>query len=76
MGLTEREAEARAWAERTCAAQGLAVKVRDARTIETTVALLGQTRQTGSTRSGSKRVLPRTAGPTIARSRIASTIER
>jgi hypothetical protein len=76
MGLTKGDLEARAWAERTSAAQGLAVKVRDPRTIEATVALLGQTRQMGSTRSASKRVLPRTAGPTIARSRIASTIER
>jgi hypothetical protein len=68
--------EARAWAEKTCAAQGLAVKVTDPGTIRTTVTLLGQTRQTGSTRVGSKAVRPRTARRTTARSKTAATIAR
>ena len=67
---------AQAWAERTCAAQGVPVKVVDRAAIEKVVVLLGQSRQTGSTRSGSKRVRPRIAGPTIARSRTAETIAR
>ncbi len=66
----------RAWVERTCAAQGVPVKVRDPGVIRDAVALLGQSRQTGSTRSGSKRVRPRTAARTIARSRTAATIAR
>ena len=50
---------ARAWAERTCAAQGLAVKVEDPGAIAKVAALIqgaGQARQTGSTRSSSKLV--------------------
>jgi hypothetical protein len=53
---------ARAWAERTCAEQGLSVKVTDGAAVEKTATLLGQTRQTGSMRSGSKAVRPRRAG--------------
>ncbi len=68
--------EVRAWVERTCAAQGVPVKVRDPRVIPDTVALIGQSRQTGSMRSGSKRVRPRTARRTIARSSTAATIAR
>jgi len=66
----------RAWVERTCAAQGVPVVVTDPVTIAKVAALLAQTRQTGSTRSGSKRARPRTAGETTARSRTASTIAR
>ena len=78
MGLSQKIApsDARAWVERTCAAQGLPVKVTDRTTIGAVVVLLGQSRQTGSMRSGSKTVRPRTAGRTRARSRTAATIER
>lgn len=78
MGMTDHVAReaAMGWVERTCAAQGLCPKVTDLEAIRTVVALIGQTRQTGSTRSGSKRVRPRTAGRTIARSRMAATIAR
>ena len=55
---------ARAWAERTCVAQGVPVKVRDPAAIRAAVALVGQTRQSGSIRSGSKRVRPRSPRPT------------
>jgi hypothetical protein len=55
---------ARAWVERTCAAQGVPVKLSDPAVIRATVALLGQTRQSGSMRSGSKRVRPRSPRPT------------
>jgi hypothetical protein len=54
--------QASAWAERTCDEQGVPVKVTDAGVIEKAATLLGQTRQTGSTRSGSKAVRPRRAG--------------
>ena len=67
---------ARAWVERTCAAQGVPVKVRDPAVIRTAVALVGQTRQSGSMRSGSKRVRPRSPRPTVARSSTAATIAR
>lgn len=67
---------ARRWAERTCEAQGVPAKVVDRAAIGTIVVLLGQSRQTGSTRSGSKRVRPRTAGRMTARSRTAATIAR
>jgi hypothetical protein len=53
---------ARRWLDRTCAAQGVPVEVEDPATLAKVVALLGQTRQTGSTRSGSKTLRPRTAG--------------
>jgi hypothetical protein len=66
-----------AWLERTCAAQGVPVKVADPRIIAAVASLVPQaSRQTGSTRSGSKVVRPRVAGPTTARSRTAETIER
>jgi hypothetical protein len=68
--------DARAWVERTCDAQGLPVKVTDRATISAVVVLLGQSRQTGLTRSGSKRVRPRVAGRTTARSKTADTIAR
>ena len=66
----------RAWVERTCEAQGVPVKIRDPRVIRDTVALIGQSRQSGSTRSGSKRVRPGTPGRMIARSRTPATIAR
>ena len=68
--------EIRAWTERTCAEQGVPLKIRDPGVIRDVVTLLGQSRQTGSTRSGSKRVRPRTAARTTARSSTASTIAR
>jgi len=67
---------ARAWVEATCACQGVATKVTDPAAIETVAALVGQTRQTGSRRSGSKRFRPGTARPTTTRSRIEATIAR
>ena len=67
---------ARAWVERTCAAQGVPVKVRDPAVIRAAVALVGQTRQSGSMRSGSKRMRPRSPRPMIARSSTAATIAR
>ena len=54
--------QARRWAERTCEAQSVPLKVTDRAAIAEVVALLGQSRQTGLMRSGSKRVRPRTAG--------------
>lgn len=69
-------AVAQAWAERTCEAQGVPVKATDARLVERLVPLLGQARQTGSTRSGSKVPRPRTAGRTTARSISAATTDR
>ena len=58
--------EVRAWVERTCAEQGLAVKVTDPSVVRDVALLLGQSRQTGSTRPGSKRVRPGVAGRTTA----------
>lgn len=52
------------WVQRTCAAQGVPVKVTDARVIEQVAVLVGQMRQTGSRRVGSKRARPRVPGPT------------
>lgn len=69
----------RAWVERTCAAQGVPVKVSEPLVTVAVVTLLGgkrQKRQTGSKRSGSKVVRPRTAGRTTARSSSAATIAR
>lgn len=69
--------EVRAWLERTCAEQGVAVKVSDPATVARIVTLLGQpSRQTGSIRAGSNAARPRTAGRTTARSMTAATIER
>ena len=77
VGMTGPEREvAHRWADRTCERQGVPVKVADPTAIEAVVVLLGQSRQTGSIRSGSKRVRPRTAGRTTARSRTAATIAR
>jgi hypothetical protein len=67
---------ARTWVEQTCAAQGVPVKVTNAGAVEGVAVLLGQTRQTGSNRAGSKRFRPRTAGATTTRSRTEATIAR
>lgn len=67
---------ARGWAERTCERQGVAVKLTDPASIDAVVVLLGQSRQTGSIRSGSKRPPVRPAGRTTARSKTAATIAR
>ena len=65
------------WVIRSCERQGVPVKITDPATIRKVVILLGQSRQTASTRSGSKkRVRPRTAGQTIARSKTDATIPR
>jgi hypothetical protein len=64
------------WVERTCAAQGVSVKVTDPAVIAAAAVLVGQTRQTGSRRSGSKRFRPGTAGRIVTRSRTEATIAR
>lgn len=66
----------RTWVERTCAAQGLPVKVTDPAVVAAVVTLLGQNRQTGSSRSGSNRLRPRTAARMMTRSSSEATIER
>jgi hypothetical protein len=76
VALTPLAELARAWVEATCARQGVPAKVTDRAAVEAVVALVGQTRQTGSRRSGSKRFRPRTAGATTTRSRIEATIAR
>lgn len=75
MPRDELAARARAWAERTCAAQGLPVKVEDPAALAKVVAVVrdaGQTRQTGSTRSSSKLVRPGLARRIKTRSRSAA----
>ena len=57
-------ARAIAWVERTCADQGVPVKVSDPVTVEKVAELLNQGRQTGRKRDSSKRLYPRRAGPT------------
>lgn len=76
MSSSEAREIARKWADRTCEAQGIPVKVGDRAAIANLAVLLGQSRQTGSIRSGSKRLRPRTAGRTVARSSTAPTIAR
>ncbi len=77
MGLKPPDpAVVRAWIERTRLAQGLPRTLEDPVVIAKLVALLPQARQTGSMRSGSKRVRPRTADRTTARSSKADAIER
>lgn len=82
MGTLSEEAlatRARAWAVRTCAAQGVAVKVGDPVTLATVAMLVSsgvQTRQSGSTRDSSKVVRPGTARSMTARSRMAATTAR
>ena len=66
-----------AWLERTCAVQGVPVKVSDPRIVAKVAALLGQASgQTGSIRAASKVARPRTAGRMTARSRTEETIAR
>ena len=65
-----------AWVARTRAAQALPVSIEDPVVIGRIVDLVGQARQTGASRSGSKVPRPRTAGATTARSSTADTIER
>lgn len=66
-----------AWVERTCAEQGLAVKVTDEPTLARVATLFrDQTRQTTSSRSGSKRLRPATAGRIVTRSTSEATIAR
>jgi hypothetical protein len=77
MGLKPPDpAVVRAWVERTRLAQGLPPNLEDPVVIARVAALLGQALQTGAMRSGSKAVLPRTAGRITARSSTADTIER
>jgi hypothetical protein len=77
MGLKRLDpAVVRAWVERTRAAQGLPSTLDDPVVIAKLVALLPQARQTGSMRSRSKVVRPRTAGRITARSKSAETIDR
>gem|GEM_PF-3225265 len=64
------------WVERTCAEQGVPVKVTDLAIIAATAVLVRQTRQTGRRRSGSKRLRPRTAGRIVTRSSTEATIAR
>ena len=68
--------DVRAFVERTCAEQGVPVLVTDPAALRDVAVMLGQTRQTGATRSGSKRVRPGVAGRTTACARTAATIER
>jgi hypothetical protein len=49
-------ARARAWVERTCAEQGIPVKVSDPATIASVAELLAQGRQNGVRRASSKRL--------------------
>jgi hypothetical protein len=49
-------ARARAWAERTCLDQGVALKISDPQTIASVAELLAQGRQTGERRDSSKRL--------------------
>ena len=50
------KARAIAWVERTCADQGIPVKVKDEVTAETLARLLAQGRQRGARRDSSKRL--------------------
>ena len=68
--------DVRAWVKRTCAAQGVPVKVTDPAVLAAVAVLLGQTRQTGSSRSESKRFRPGVPGRTVIRSSIEATIAR
>ena len=52
----ELAARARAWAERTCAEQGISLKVSDPQTIARVAELLAQGRQAGVSRESSKRL--------------------
>lgn len=76
MGVKPTREEVIAWVEHSCAAQGVPLKISDPLVVERVAALLGQVRQTASTRPGSKLDRPRTAGRMVARSRTAATIDR
>lgn len=77
MDVTERdalEAAGRAWAERTCAEQGVELKVTDPDIAAQIATLLyagrdeeepGARRHAGRTRLSSNRLRPRTAGPML-----------
>jgi len=74
MGLTRSNEAPEEWAERTAREQGLPAQVEDWAALADVAVLLsgtlragsGQTRHSGLTRDGSKRLRPRTAGPTVA----------
>ena len=66
----------RAWLERSCAAQGVPVKVTDPRILAKVAGIVQASRQTASMRAGSKVLRPRAAGRTMARSVSAETMER
>ena len=55
-GTDDLKARAIAWVERTCADQGIPVKVSDDVTAETLARLLAQGRQRGVRRDSSKRL--------------------
>jgi hypothetical protein len=83
MRAAELEAEGRSWAERTCAAQGVPLKLADPVLLGEVVTLLwagrvepepAYARQAGASRSGSKRLRPRRPGPTSMNSRTADTM--
>ena len=76
MALKPPPPEVRAWVERSCAAQGLRVKVTDPAAVARVAALVGQTRQTGSRRPASNRRPAVEARDTTIRSRTDATIAR
>jgi hypothetical protein len=55
-GAEELQARARAWVERTCADQGVPVKLSDPLALAQVAELLAQGRQTGVSRDSSKRL--------------------
>jgi hypothetical protein len=55
-GTEDLRARAVAWVERTCADQGVAVKLSDPLVLEKVAELLAQGRKTGSSRDSSKRL--------------------
>jgi hypothetical protein len=79
----ELEEAGRTWAAATCAAQGISLKMADPLVLDEVVTLLwaghldpgpAHARQTGASRSGSKRLRPRRPGPTSMNSTTAETI--
>jgi hypothetical protein len=69
---TAAHADAQEWVERTCAAQGVPVKIVDHTTLVAIAVLFGQTDPTGLIGSGSGRALRARAGLTPTR---ADTVE-
>ena len=55
-GTDDLAARARAWVERTCAEQGIPVKISDPQTIAKVAGLLAQGRQNAVKRDSSKRL--------------------